>query len=89
MEQRYERQIMVFGRSGQKKLRKSRIAIAGCGGLGSISAQYLAMAGVGSLRLIDSDKVEVSNLNRQFFNLSDIGKPKSHCLTKRILSLNP
>jgi molybdopterin/thiamine biosynthesis adenylyltransferase len=86
---RYERQVMVFGKSGQHKLAKSRIAIVGCGGLGFIASQYLAMAGIGFLRLIDHDSVEASNLNRQFFSVKDLGKPKSSCLKKRLLSLNP
>ncbi len=86
---RYERQLLIFGKSGQRKLSKSRIAIIGCGGLGSITGQYLAMAGIGFLRLIDSDNVEPSNLNRQFFSVQDLGKPKVSCLKERILSLNP
>ena len=85
---RYERQLMIFGKSGQQKLAKARVAIIGCGGLGSIASQYLAMAGVGFLRLIDSDNVEISNLNRQFFDASDLGKPKSACLKKRLSGLN-
>ncbi len=86
---RYERQIMIFGKSGQAKLARARIAIIGCGGLGSMASQYLAMSGIGFLRLIDSDKVEDSNLNRQFFSVKDLGKPKSLCLKDRLLSLNP
>ena len=86
---RYERQIMIFGKSGQNKLEKARVCIAGCGGLGSIAGQYLAMAGVGSIRLIDYDDVSMPNLNRQFYSLSEIGKPKTACLKKRLLKLNP
>jgi molybdopterin/thiamine biosynthesis adenylyltransferase len=86
---RFERQILLFGKSGQQKIAKARIAVIGCGGLGSIASQYLAMAGVGFLRLIDSDSIEASNLNRQFFDSSDTGKPKALCLRKRLLSLNP
>src|SRR4030042_1385179 len=89
MDKRYERQVLIFGKQGQARLAKARIVIIGCGGLGSIAAQYLAMAGVGFLRLIDSDSVETSNLNRQFFSFSDIGKPKAGCLRKKLLSLNP
>ncbi|MCX6814961.1 MAG: HesA/MoeB/ThiF family protein [Candidatus Aenigmarchaeota archaeon] len=86
---RFERQLLVFGKSRQRRLAKSRIAIIGCGGLGSVAAQYLAMAGVGFLKLIDSDNVELSNLNRQFFSHSDLGKPKVSCLKDRLEQLNP
>jgi adenylyltransferase/sulfurtransferase len=63
----YSRQIVLseLGRQGQKKLRKSRVAIVGVGGLGSVSALYLALAGVGFIRLIDQDTVEMHNLHRQ------------------------
>jgi molybdopterin synthase catalytic subunit len=86
---RYERQLLIFGKSGQQKLAKSRVAIIGCGGLGSIASQYLAMAGLGFIRLIDSDSVEISNLNRQFFSVKDLGKPKVSCLKERLEQLNP
>jgi molybdopterin/thiamine biosynthesis adenylyltransferase len=84
---RYERQLLFLG-NGQRKLSKSRIAIIGCGGLGSIAGQYLAMAGIGFLRLIDSDNVEPTNLNRQFFSVQDLGKPKVSCLKERLEQLN-
>jgi len=85
---RYERQTLIFGKSCQEKLAKARVAIAGCGGLGSIASHYLAMAGAGSIRLIDYDDVSMSNLNRQFFSPSEIGKPKAACLKKRLLKFN-
>lgn len=86
---RFERQVLILGKQGQQKLAKARVAIIGCGGLGSIAAQYLAMAGVGFLRLVDSDSVETSNLNRQFFDAKDLGKPKALRLKQRLESLNP
>jgi molybdopterin/thiamine biosynthesis adenylyltransferase len=86
---RYERQISLFGESGQAKLAKAKFAIVGCGGLGSLASQYLAMAGAGFLRLIDPDNVEISNLNRQFFSPKDIGRPKVLCLKRRLGQLNP
>src|SRR3990172_6877851 len=86
---RYERQILIFGKPGQQTLAKARVAIIGCGGLGSIASQYLAMAGVGFIQLVDSDNVEASNLNRQFFDVNDLGKPKALCLKERLLKLNP
>jgi adenylyltransferase/sulfurtransferase len=65
--QRYDRQIMIygFGKEGQEKLKKTKVFLAGAGGLGSPIAIYLAAAGIGTLRLADHDTVELSNLNRQ------------------------
>ena len=76
---RFEKQIILkkIGISGQKKIKNSRVLIIGMGGLGCPLLTYLASAGVGNLGIIDHDKVEISNLNRQtLFNLSDIGKFK-------------
>jgi len=66
---RYERQLIVpqIGSEGQEKLAKSRVTVVGCGGLGSPVLTFLALAGVGHLRLIDCDVVSATNLNRQFF----------------------
>ena len=66
---RYERQLIVpqIGEGGQEKLENSRVTVIGCGGLGSPVLTYLAMAGVGHLRMIDCDVVSLTNLNRQFF----------------------
>ena len=75
----FEKQIILkkIGISGQKRLKNSRVLIIGMGGLGCPLLTYLASAGVGNLGIIDHDKVEISNLNRQtLFNLSDIGKFK-------------
>ena len=78
-QEKYARQIMLkgFGQQGQEKLKKARVFIAGAGGLGSSSATYLAAAGVGTLRIVDHDKVEMSNLNRQVLHWpADIGQTK-------------
>ena len=75
----FEKQIILkkIGISGQKRLKNSRVLIIGMGGIGCPLLTYLASAGVGNLGIIDHDKVEISNLNRQtLFNLSDIGKFK-------------
>ena len=66
---RYERQLIVsqIGEEGQKKLKKSRVTVVGCGGLGSPVLTFLALAGVGRIRMIDCDEVSLTNLNRQFF----------------------
>ena len=73
--EKYSRQIMMeqIGVSGQKKIFNSSISVIGCGGLGTSAAQYLSMSGLGSLTLIDDDKVSLSNLNRQtLFTEKDI-----------------
>ena len=89
--EKYSRQIMMekIGVNGQKKIMKSSICIIGCGGLGTTTAQYLAMTGVGKILLIDFDNIELSNLNRQIsFLEADIGKNKAEILKKNILKIN-
>jgi len=89
--ERYDRQIMIegFGEEGQEKLKKARVFIAGAGGLGSPAAIYLAAAGVGSLRIVDRDKVELSNLNRQILHWEkDIGRTKTESAREKLERLN-
>lgn len=76
---RYQRQISIeeIGRAGQEKIKKARICICGAGGLGSPSAIYLSAAGIGSLTLIDHDRVSLNNLNRQILHSEEkIGRYK-------------
>ncbi len=70
-------------------LQKAIVGIAGCGGLGSNAAVALVRAGIGKLILADFDKVEISNLNRQYYFQSDIGAPKVRALKKHLLDINP
>jgi adenylyltransferase/sulfurtransferase len=64
---RYHRQVLLpqVGPAGQERLAFSRVLIAGCGALGTVTAEQLARAGVGSLRIVDRDVVEWTNLQRQ------------------------
>ncbi len=76
--ERYDRQIMIFGEDGQERLKSSKVAVVGVGGLGSPVAYYLAAAGV-NLLLVDDQSPELSNLNRQLLHWEeDVGKrPKA------------
>ena len=89
--QRYDRQIMIpgIGEAGQEKIKKASVVIAGAGGLGSPIALYLTAAGVGTIRVIDNDKVELSNLNRQILHgEKDIGKAKTASAYDKLTKLN-
>ncbi len=89
MENRYSRQIAYFGREKQGKIDRSGVCIIGCGALGSSSAELLARAGVGKIKLIDRDFVELSNMQRQrLFDEMDINKPKSAQLAKKLKKIN-
>jgi sulfur carrier protein ThiS adenylyltransferase len=72
-----------------EKLKNATVGIAGCGGLGSNAAVALVRSGVGNLIIADFDKVELSNLNRQYYFLSDVGKNKTDALKKHLLNINP
>ena len=88
----YSRQTILkeFGNKGQKKLSKSRIAVVGLGGLGTVSSLYLALAGGGHMRLIDQDVVEWANLHRQIlYTPDDVNYPKVEISAKRLRKTNP
>lgn len=88
---RYDRQIMIegFGEEGQEKLKRAKVIVAGAGGLGSPASIYLAAAGVGTIRIIDHDRVELSNLNRQILHWDeDIGKRKVDSALEKLGRLN-
>lgn len=89
---RYSRHILLpqVGKKGQEKLKESRITMIGAGGLGSPALLYLAAAGIGHIRIIDSDAVDITNLQRQvIFQTQDIGKSKAHVAAERLRALNP
>jgi len=88
----YSRQMVLkeLGRRGQKKLSQSRVAVVGLGGLGTVSSLYLTLAGVGHLRLIDQDTVELGNLHRQvLYGPEDVLYPKVEVSAKRLNETNP
>jgi adenylyltransferase/sulfurtransferase len=88
----YSRQTVLkeLGKKGQRKLAQSKVAIVGLGGLGTVSSLYLALAGVGHLRLIDQDTVELANLHRQIlYSLEDLHYPKAEVSANRLRKMNP
>lgn len=84
-QERFSRQIPLLGMDGQERLSKAKVAVVGCGALGNVVAPLLARAGVGFLRLIDGDVVEVSNLPRcLMFEGKDLGRSKAITLKAAI-----
>ena len=84
--QKFSKQIILkkFGISGQKKISNSKVLVIGVGGLGSPLAIYLARLGVGTIGIVDNDKIELSNLNRQIiYDTSEIGKYKIDIAKKK------
>jgi sulfur-carrier protein adenylyltransferase/sulfurtransferase len=89
---RYARHIILpnIGGEGQRKLMQAKVLLIGAGGLGSPAAMYLAAAGVGTLGLVDFDRVDLSNLQRQLLHdTEDVGRPKVESAKERLNSLNP
>lgn len=89
---RYGRQLIMpeVGVEGQRRIKEAKVLVVGVGGLGSPVSLYLAAAGVGSLGLLDFDKVDESNLQRQvIFSTPDVGKKKVEAAKDRIQKLNP
>jgi len=89
---RYQRQILYpdLGEKGQEKLKQSHVVVAGLGGLGCAASLYLTCAGAGHVTLIDCDRVELSNLNRQVLHYEeDIGEKKPFSAARKLVKLNP
>lgn len=90
--ERYDRQILIgqIGEEGQEKLKQAKVFVAGSGGLGSPASIYLAAAGVGTIRIVDHDRVDLSNLNRQILHWhKDIGRKKVDSGADKLAGLNP
>jgi molybdopterin/thiamine biosynthesis adenylyltransferase len=90
--ERYDRHIVLdqVGEAGQQKLLSSKVLIVGAGGLGSPAAVYLAAAGIGTIGIVDSDKVELSNLQRQILHhTSDLGLEKVKSAKTKMQMINP
>jgi len=86
---RYDRQIRLFGATGQEKLKRAKVFIAGAGGLGSPISIYLAAAGIGKIVLVDKDVVELSNLNRQILHWErDVGSRKALSALEKLQKMN-
>ncbi|MGH7608639.1 MAG: HesA/MoeB/ThiF family protein [Candidatus Dormibacteria bacterium] len=90
--ERYSRQLLLgeIGERGQLRLLGGRVVIIGCGGLGVAAALYLGGAGVGHLTLVDPDRLELDNLNRQVaYRTAELGQKKAELLARRVAELNP
>lgn len=86
----FERTELMIGAAAMEKLKNSTIAVIGIGGVGSYITEALVRSGVGGFVLIDSDKIESTNLNRQLHtNICNIGSSKVEVMKERILSINP
>jgi len=88
--ERYKRQMILFGEDGQERLKDAHIFIAGAGGLGSPVSIYLAVAGVGTITLVDRDVVDRTNLNRQILHSDcDTGRKKTASAHEKLCGINP
>lgn len=88
---RYSRHMIIpeIGEKGQDKLSSSKVLVVGAGGLGSPVLYYLASAGIGHIKIIDSDTVDITNLNRQFIHFEcDIGREKTQSAKEKIQKYN-
>ena len=90
--ERYSRHLLLpeIGAAGQEKLKRARVLVVGAGGLGSPASLYLAAAGIGTLGIVDHDRIDLSNLQRQLlFATADVGESKARIAQARLRGLNP
>jgi sulfur-carrier protein adenylyltransferase/sulfurtransferase len=90
--ERYQRQILLkeFGEEGQHKLFNSKVVVVGAGGLGCPALQYLVAAGIGTIGIVDDDKVAIHNLHRQvLYTTTDVGQLKAEAAARRLSLMNP
>lgn len=88
--ERFSRSEMLFGSEGMERLRHARVAVFGVGGVGGYAVEALARSGIGTLDIIDNDKVSESNINRQIIALENtVGQYKVDAARERILGINP
>lgn len=90
MGNQFERTEKLIGKESVEKLKKSSVLIFGVGGVGSYACEALSRAGVGKIDIVDNDKVDITNINRQIIATHDtIGRAKVDVMRKRMLSINP
>lgn len=86
----YSRTQLIYGENAMKKLKNSRIAVFGIGGVGGFTAEALARSGVGTLDIIDNDEICITNINRQIYaTLSTVGRKKVDVAAERIADIDP
>lgn len=86
----YQRTKLVIGNEALEKLKKSKVCICGIGGVGSYTLEALARIGIGNITIIDKDKVDITNINRQIIAaVNNVDKPKVICAKERINEINP
>lgn len=90
MEEWQSRSVGLLGTQGMEKLKNAKVAVFGVGGVGGYAAEALARCGIGSIELVDSDTVSVSNINRQIIaTTKTVGQYKTDLMATRILEINP
>ena len=90
MDEKFSRTEMLIGNDGMEKLKDSKVAVFGIGGVGSFVCEGLARSGIGNFVLIDYDKIDKSNINRQLIATTNtIGRYKADLMKERILEINP
>ena len=87
---KFDRTNLLIGDEGLNKLKNSKVAVFGIGGVGSFAVEALARSGIGNITLIDNDIIDITNINRQIHaNIETVGKPKVEIMKERILKINP